>query len=172
MSRIKKKFIRLGTGADELNSRDIPANFTPSSYTPTAVGSEGTNKVSSHLNGIDSTLGSLGATTGDIGLTTFSASNNQNSAADVTGFVFSNATVRSFKALVSVAIIATSSLFEEIEIHGIQKVGSWEISVSKLGDESNIIFSITNLGQIQYTSSNISGFVSNKISFRAWVTQV
>lgn len=53
MSRIKKKFLRLGTGTDDLNSRDVPANFTPTNYTPAQVASEGTDKVSAHLKGID-----------------------------------------------------------------------------------------------------------------------
>lgn len=171
MARIKKKHLRLGTGTDELNGRDIPANFTPSSYTPTQVASEGTDKHSAHFKGIDTALGSLGATTGDIGLTSFSAANNQSSAANVTGFAFANASVRSFRALVSVSIVATGSLFEQFEINGIQKLASWEISVVKLGDDSGITFSITTLGQLQYTSTDITGFVSNEIQFRAQVTQ-
>lgn len=172
MARIKKKFLRLGTGTDELNARDISANFTPSNYTPDDIASEGNDKVSAHFKGIDTTLGSIGSTTGDIGLTTFSAANNQSSAANVTGFAFANGTVRAFKALVSVAIDATSDLFEQFELQGIQKSASWELSVSKLGDDSGVTFSITSGGQIQYTSSNVSGFVSNKISFRAQVTQI
>lgn len=172
MARIAKKFIRLGTASDELNSRDLPANFTPTNYTPTQVGSEGSTKTSAHLKGIDNALGSIVATTGDISLTTFSAANNQGSAADVTGFAFANASVRAFKALVSVAIDATSDLFEQFELQGIQKSSSWEMSVTKLGDDSGITFSITSAGQVQYVSTNVSGFVTNKISFRACVTQV
>lgn len=172
MSRIKQKFIRFGTGTDDVNARLIPANFTPSSYTPIAVGAEATTQVSAHLKGIDTTLGALGATTGDIGLTTFNAANNQAAAANITGFAFANATVRAFDALVSVALDATTDLFAVYRIRGIQKSADWDISVEFTGDDTGIEFSITNAGQMQYTSANSSGYVSNKLSFRCQVTQI
>lgn len=167
MSRIKKKFIRFGTGTDDVNSRDVPANFTPSNYTPSQVGTEGTDKVSAHLKGIDDFLATAGGSTGDIAPTSFSAANNQVSAANVTGFAFANGTVRAFKAIVSVSIDATTDLFEQFTIDGIQKASSWEIAVSSVGDASLVVFSITNAGQIQYTSGNYAGFVSATIKFRA-----
>lgn len=57
MSQIKKKFIKFGTGSDAVNARDLPANYTPSEYTPAQVASEGNDKVSAHLNGINTRLG-------------------------------------------------------------------------------------------------------------------
>lgn len=62
MSQIKKKFIRFGTGTDDVNSRDVPANFTPTYYTPSQVASEGTDKTSAHLKGIDNFLGTVTGT--------------------------------------------------------------------------------------------------------------
>lgn len=56
MSRVTSKFINFGTGADQVNSRLIPANFTPIVYTPTQVATEGTAQISAHLNGIDQLL--------------------------------------------------------------------------------------------------------------------
>lgn len=41
------------------SATNIDAGFTPSNYTPAAVGSEGTTRVSSHLKGIDVKIGSL-----------------------------------------------------------------------------------------------------------------
>lgn len=120
-------------------------------------------------NYIDTTVDSI---PGDINLGSFSAANNQSTPADVTGFDFSNGVVRSFKALVSVSIDATSDLFEVFEILGIQKSSSWEISVDSVGDTSGIVFSITNSGQIQYTSTNETGFVDNTIKFRAKTTSI
>lgn len=173
MSQIKRKFIRFGTGTDDVNSQNIPANFTPSNYTPSQVGSEGTDKVSANLKGIDDKFGTIpAAVTGDINQTSFSAANNQASAANVTGFSFANASVRSFEALVSVSIDATSDLYAQFKIFGIQKSSSWEITTSYVGDDTGIVFTITNAGQIQYTSTNITGFTSNAMRFRAQVTSV
>ena len=109
---------------------------------------------------------------GDINETSFSAANNQASPANVTGLAFANATVRSFKALVSVTIDATSDLFEAFELMAVQKGATWDMTISSVGDDSGVVFSITNSGQIQYTSTNITGFVSNTIKFKAYTTTV
>lgn len=108
----------------------------------------------------------------DISETSFSGANNQASPANITGFLFSNASVRSFDALVSIAVDATSDLFEVVKIQGIQRGADWVIGSSSVGDNTNIVFSITNAGQLQYTSPNFSGFVSLTINFRAITTSV
>lgn len=172
MSQIKKKFIKFGIGTEDVNSRVLPANFTPSSYTPTQVASEGTDKVSAHLKGIDNAIGSLGSVSGDIGLTSFSAANNQVAAANVTGLAFANGVTRSAEVHYSIAISATTSLFESGMLLLIQKGSSWEISRATVGDSSLIEFSVTNAGQVQYTSGNYSGFSSATIKFRAITTTV
>lgn len=109
---------------------------------------------------------------GDIEHTVFNAANNQITASDVTGLVFAAATVRSFKVLVSVAIDATIPLNESFDLHGVLLDGGFVMSQSSVGDDSGVVFSITSVGQVQYTSANSAGFVSNKISFRAQVTNV
>jgi hypothetical protein len=109
---------------------------------------------------------------GDISEGSFSLANNEPLATSITGFAFDNGIVRSFEALVSIKIDATSDLFEEIKMSGIQKGSSWEISLQSTGDESGVQFSITNAGQIQYISPNYSGFVSGVIKFRALTTSV
>lgn len=116
--------------------------------------------------------GSGSASAGDIAETSFSMANDQSSAADVTGLAFAPATVRSFRALVSVEIDATADLFEVHELLGIQKGSDWDLSVQATGDDSGVNFTITTAGQIQYTSSNVSGFVSGDIKFRAETTTV
>ena len=171
--QILRKFIKFDTTSDAVNAQVIPANFaSPSNYTAGQVGSEGTDKISSHLKGIDTKLGTLGATTGDIGHTSFSAANNQSSAANVTGLAFANGTVRSFEALVSVSVDATSDLFESFKLYGIQRGSDWMMSQSSVGDISGFTFSITSGGQVQYTSGNYSGFSSATVKFRATITQV
>jgi hypothetical protein len=57
-AQVFAKYLALGTGANDLNSRKLPAYFTsPSYYTPVAIGSEATTMVSAHLKGIDTALG-------------------------------------------------------------------------------------------------------------------
>jgi len=109
---------------------------------------------------------------GDMQETAFNAANNQIAPADVTGFLFAAATVRSFKALVSVSIDATADLYEAFELVGINKNGTFDMAVSAVGDDSGIVFSITSAGQIQYTSTNVSGFVSDLMKFRSYTTSV
>lgn len=109
---------------------------------------------------------------GDIGETSFSAANNQSAAANVTGLAFANATVRSFQAIVSVFVNATSSLYEQFTLYGIQKGAAWEMSATTVGDASGFTFSITTAGQVQYTDSNYTGFTAATVKFRAITTSV
>ena len=112
------------------------------------------------------------AHTGDIAHTSFSAANNQVAAANVTGLAFAAGSVRSFKAQVSVSINATTALNEVFDLQGVQLAGGFVMSSSSVGDDSGVVFTITSAGQIQYTSPNSAGFVSNTIKFRASVTDV
>jgi hypothetical protein len=125
------------------------------------------------FNGIHGTFDVINAPTpGDIELTSFSAANNQVAAADVTGLAFANASIRSFEALVSVSIDATSDLFESFKLHGIQRGSDWVMSQTAVGDASSFIFTITTAGQVQYTSASYAGFVSATVKFRANVLSV
>jgi hypothetical protein len=58
-----KRAIDWGTTGKKVNSQHLPANFTPTNYTPAQVGSEGTDKVSAHLKGIDTKLATSGGGT-------------------------------------------------------------------------------------------------------------
>jgi Tfp pilus assembly protein PilX len=109
---------------------------------------------------------------GDIQETSFSAANNQSTVANVTGLLFPNATVRSFEAHVAVLIDATADLYEKFRLEGIQKGASWDMFIVALGDNSGVVFSINTSGQIQYTSANSTGFVSNTMKFRALTLSV
>lgn len=107
---------------------------------------------------------------GSINETTFNASNNQSSPVDVIGLGFNNSVVRSFKALLSISIIATSDLFEVYELLGIQNNTGWSLTASSLGDTSGIVFSINSSGQVQYTSTNVAGWTSTTMKFKADTT--
>lgn len=108
-----------------------------------------------------------GSSPGDISETSFIAADDQSSAADVTGLLFANATVRSFNALISIVRDTDYSIYE---LKGIQKSSSWEMSQDYVGDITGITFSITNAGQVQYVSSN-TGFTAD-VHFRAITTSV
>lgn len=109
---------------------------------------------------------------GDLQETSFSAANNVTTATSITGFAFAAGTVRGFKALVSVSVDATADLFETFELLGINKGGTFDMSIEGVGDESGIVFTITSAGQVQYTSANYAGFVSGTVKFRATTTTV
>lgn len=113
------------------------------------------------------TAASSRASTGDIKETSFSAANNQASFTNVTGFSFSNAVVRGFRAQISVYVNATSSLYEKFDLEGIQRGSDWVLITTSEGDNSGFIFQITSAGQIQYTSGNYTGFNSATLKFRA-----
>lgn len=111
-------------------------------------------------------LAGLGAP-GDIAETSFSAANNQAALANVTGLAFANGVVRSFDAMVSVYLDATTDAYETFSLRGIQKGASWDMSVTSVGDASGVDFDITSSGQVQYSSGNAAGFTSLTLKFRA-----
>ena len=101
---------------------------------------------------------------GDIPSTNFSFLNNQAVAVSITGLAFSQSTVRSFTAYVSINR-GTDGFYEEYEIHGINRGATFEISIESVGDDSGVELSITAAGQLQYVSSNLTA--GGVISFRA-----
>jgi hypothetical protein len=171
---------------NSINARVVPINSAnyvdfrgTQLYTP--AGEATTHSLLSGLDGDDhlqyhnDTRGDLRynlKSLGDISETSYSLSNNQITAHNIAGFYFDNAIVRSFEAEVSLNIQSDFDLFEKISISGIQKSSGWEIAIKSLGDTTGIVFSITNAGQIQYTSPNFSGFVSGIVKFRAITTSV
>lgn len=137
------------------------------------TGNLSSDDVQSALEELQGNIDSLAvSSSGDIFETSFNMVNNQAAAANVTGFLFNAATVRSFSALVSVEIDATADLYEQFTLEGINKGSSFNMAVSSVGDDSGVVFSITSGGQIQYTSEDYVGFDSAKIKFRAIVTSV
>lgn len=123
-----------------------------------------------YVTGITSNLPQASA--GDIDETEFAMANNQPLSTDVTGLAFANATVRSFKSLVSVEIDATVGLYEVFELVGIQKGAGWDMAVTGAGDNSLVAFTITSAGQVQYVSADYPGFVAGSIKFRAITTSI
>jgi hypothetical protein len=161
----------LATGSNSITATASKAaifnasgNLTNSSVTDTELGylSGASSNIQTQINNL------AAANPGDINDTAFSAANNQVTPANVTGLLFANATVRGAKILVTVAVDATAPLYEVFEMLAIQRGSDWQLSITRAGDDSNYDFTITNSGQIQYTSGNEAGFVSSEIHFRAW----
>ena len=110
---------------------------------------------------------------GDINETSFTGLANNTANQVITGFAFNNATVRSFKALVSVLVDATSDSFAVYELMGIQRGADWQMSETFTGDSiTGLTFDITSAGQVRVTIGNITGFSSGTIKFRAQTTSI
>ena len=94
----------------------------------------------------------------------FTPSNNVSVASNVTALYFNNSDIRSFIINLTASITRTigGNLYESFTLEGNQKDSSWELLVSSMGDISGFNFTITSLGQIQYTSTNITNY-SNSI---------
>jgi hypothetical protein len=94
------------------------------------------------------------------------------SPANVTGLAFSNASTRAFSAVVSVVIDAATDLYEVFHIDAIQRGSDWAMNYTSVGDDSGVEFSITNAGQVQYTSLAYTTFVSGTLKARVFTTSV
>jgi len=110
---------------------------------------------------------------GDINESSFTGLANNTADQVITGFAFNNATVRSFKAQVSIVIDATADLFAVYELQGIQRGSDWQISQLYTGDSiPSLSFNITSAGQVRVTIGSVTGFSSGTIKFRAQTTTV
>jgi hypothetical protein len=98
---------------------------------------------------------------------TFNASNNQSVASDISGLLFSS--YWGFDCYLTARIVATTNLYTHFHIRGVNKGTSWEIIKTYVGDDTGIEFYITTGGQLQYTTPNISGFISCIFKARALV---
>lgn len=109
----------------------------------------------------------LNVVPGDIQLTSFTAQDDQGTPDDVTGLSFSNAVTKAADVLLSIDRGPTSATYT---LNLIQKTSSWEMSQSYVGDDTGLVFSVTNAGQVQYTSTSTGD--SALVKFRAYTTTV
>lgn len=106
----------------------------------------------------------------DIPLTNFNPANNQSAPANLTGASFDTSQVRAF--IMQYSIYRSTNSNEESEVgvlYGTYKsvAGTWDMSQT-YGGSSGIKFSISNGGQVSYTSTNLAGSsYSAKIKFSA-----
>jgi hypothetical protein len=147
-------------------------------YLPGVLSSTGNFSVSGILSvysTTDSTTTSVGAlqVTGGAGITknvsvggnlimngasyrfggSFNANNGTTTNGNVTGLLFTSANYRSFSIVMAISVTATSSLYSQYTIEGIQRGAGWYIYATTLGDTIDITFSINSSGQLQYSST-------------------
>lgn len=106
--------------------------------------------------------------------TSFTVANNQVAAANVTGLVFSGATVRS--AVVDYYVYRNTTGGGATELAEAGKMvlayktvaASWELALGPSVGDAGMLFSVTAVGQVQYTSTNITGTAAtSKMKFKA-----
>jgi hypothetical protein len=98
--------------------------------------------------------------------------NNIVNPTNVTGLSFDILSTRGFDIYLSVVVSAANNLYANYHIRGINKDTSFEIVSTYVGDETGIEFSVTSLGQIQYTCSDYPSFVNTIMKFKAITTNV
>jgi hypothetical protein len=109
---------------------------------------------------------------GFFGSSTFTLANNQASAANVTGLSFAGASVRSFVVEYDIYRNTTSTgateLAETGQLIGVYSsvAGTWEMTQAPVVGAAGVTFTITNAGQVQYASTNITGTAgTSKMNF-------
>lgn len=161
-------------------------------YTPTITTSANLNITGqiSTSNTTDSISSSTGALTvsGGVGITKtlsvggdlivnenrlfgakFNASNNVITDTAITNLIFPSASYRSFSLLMSVALSASSNLYSQYTINGIQGASGWSIFTDIIGDVIDINFSINSTtGQMLYTApTNYADWSRTLINYHA-----
>ena len=92
--------------------------------------------------------------------------NNVITPINIGGLSFSNNEIVSFNANITIVInTMTNNLYENFSLQGIYTESGWTLCIGSFGDISGINFSITSSGQIQYTSTDIDGYISSTIRF-------
>lgn len=113
---------------------------------------------------------SLGDITAERG---FYGENDQATPTDVTGYTFEDISIKSFTGVACVTITTDDDVLDSLyELKGLRKKNGWILNATYIGDNLGVKFSITSLGQVQYTSTNIPDWVSTRMKFRAMTTTV
>jgi hypothetical protein len=117
---------------------------------------------------------SIGSAFGMAGITsdiagTFNPINNISTPTEITGLLFPSANIRSFTVTISIQLLASSgNLYAHYTIEGLQNSSGWSIGEVFIGDVTGIVFSInTTSGQLLYTSTNITGWISNTLNYNS-----
>lgn len=85
----------------------------------------------------------------------------------IPNLIFSS-NLKGFEALVVVGVEANSSLSETFILTGTFDATNWslaQVSVNNVNGTANIIFDITNAGQVRCTTTSTAGFVKRTIAW-------
>jgi hypothetical protein len=100
----------------------------------------------------------------------FLAENNVNDA-EIVGFALTHPSIKSFNGTACVTVKTITTEYDAIfDIKALRKVNGWIIQSSYFGDNLGITFNITNIGQVQYTTSYVSDWIETKIKYRGLTT--
>lgn len=113
---------------------------------------------------------------GDILPSSFSIANNVSSATNITNLAFDTGTVR--QATISYAVyrktdtntngFAETGIINLVFDNNASSGNKWLLSQGNMVGNAGVAFSITDAGQVRYTSTNITGAnYSGKLSFKA-----
>jgi len=94
----------------------------------------------------------------------FNGSNNVTNA-NIPVLSFPNS-VWSFDVYIAIQLVASTNMYSNYQIRGVNMGTNWQIIQSYVGD-SIINFNITSSGQLQYSCQNYSGFVSLTFKIKA-----
>jgi hypothetical protein len=101
----------------------------------------------------------------------FSAINNNPTPTNITGLAFSTSGIQFFRIDMVISVLYTGGgYYQTFSLEGQQTASAWTLYQSNVGDNTGVGFSITSGGQIQYTTTNISNWIST--TFRYNVMQV
>jgi hypothetical protein len=95
---------------------------------------------------------------------TFVAANNVITPTNINGLAFTNSW--GIDIYLAVQVIANTNYYSNYQIRIVNKGSTWDLISSYVGDQT-VTFSITNSGQVQYTCTNFSGFVSSTFKYKA-----
>jgi hypothetical protein len=102
-------------------------------------------------------------------ITSVSLANNQSSPANISGLVFNTGEVQGVEVdyfITRIYDAGSSTLVERGKILGTFDGSVFTIGAQSVGDSETFI-SVTNAGQFQYTTSNLTNHVSSLIRYRA-----
>ncbi len=90
---------------------------------------------------------------------TFNAQNNQPTPIDLTGALLDSG-LYGVDIFLAIRLTATSNMYANYHLRLVNRTSSWDCIETYVGDDTDIEFSCTSGGQIQYITPNFTGFTS------------